>query len=151
MQTIHSSKKGAAKINQLCSKFFWKGSNSPVRGGRVSWQAICHPKAEGGLGLKDILSWNQACISQNIWSIITKYGSLWIAWVEAYVLKASSIWQVAPAQNSSWSWRKLLQLRNLARRFVELRNGVEVWKFPGCEYSAAAVWKEIRPIQEKVP
>ena len=47
----------------------------------MSWKAICQPKDEGGLGLKDILTWNQACVLQNIWTIITKAGSLWIAWI----------------------------------------------------------------------
>ena len=47
----------------------------------MSWKAICQPKDEGGLGLKDILTWNHACVLQNIWAIITKAGSLWIAWI----------------------------------------------------------------------
>ena len=76
---------------------------------------------------------------QNIWTIITKVGSLWIAWIEAYVTKGRSIWNVQVAQNDSWNWRKLLQLRNLARRFFELRNGIEVWKFLGSKYSVADV------------
>ena len=67
------------------------------------------------------------------------------------MLKGRSIWDVSATHTSSWNWKKLLQLRGLARRFVELKNGVEVWKFPGCKYSAAAVWKELRQRQNKVP
>ena len=44
------------EINQKCSKFFWKGSDIPSKGAKVSWPTICLPKAEGGLGLKDITS-----------------------------------------------------------------------------------------------
>ena len=91
------------KISQICSHFFWKGSEQPAKGARVSWSTICLPKAEGGLGVKDILSWNRACIIQNIWSLITQAGSLWIAWVNAYILKGQSFWQVSPMQSSSWS------------------------------------------------
>ena len=71
------------RINQICARFFWKGSDQTSKGARVSWATICHPKAEGGLGIKDTLSWNKACIIQNIWSIMAKAGSLWIAWIEA--------------------------------------------------------------------
>ena len=78
------------KINQLCTGFFWKGSDQLARGARVSWSLICLPKAEGGLGVKDMFSWNKACIMQNIWSIIVKAGSLWIAWLDAYVMKGKS-------------------------------------------------------------
>ena len=37
----------------------------------------------------------------------------------------------------------MLQLRGLASRSVEIKIGVEVWKFLGSKYSAAAVWREI--------
>ena len=64
--------KGVVKeINQRCSRFFWKGANIPSKGARVSWSAMCYPKAEGGLGINDIFSWNKAYIVQNIWSILT--------------------------------------------------------------------------------
>ena len=66
------------KISQLCSHFFWKGNNTFSRGARVSCQAICHPKVEGGLGLKDTLSWNQMCMIHHLWSIFSKSGSLWL-------------------------------------------------------------------------
>ena len=75
------------KINQICTNFFWKGSGKPVRGARVRWSIICLSKAERGLGVKDMLSWNKAYIMQNIWFIISKVGSLWIAWINIYVLK----------------------------------------------------------------
>ena len=105
----------------------------------MSWKTICLPKVEGGLGVKDMLNWNRACIIQNTWSLITQSGSLWIAWVNEYVLKGQSFWQVSTMQSSSWSWRKLLQLRTLASRFVELRNGVEVWNYAGNKYCVTKV------------
>ena len=41
-----------------------------------------------------------------------------------------------------------MKLRTLALRFVEVKDGEEVWKFPGGMYSAAC--KEIRPKKDKV-
>ena len=112
--------KGVIKrVNQLCSNFFWKGNDKPSKGARISWYDICHPKVEGGLGLKDTLSWNKACVMQNIWSIMVKAGSLWIAWIEAYVLKGRSFWEISASTSNSWNWRKLLQLRTWANRFVD--------------------------------
>ena len=34
--------------------------------------------------------------------------------------------------------------------FVVRTNGVEGWKFPGCKFRVAAVWRVIRPKLEKV-
>ncbi|XP_038992138.1 uncharacterized protein LOC120115512 [Hibiscus syriacus] len=50
------------KIEQICSRYFWKGSDIPVAGAGINWDRICNPKSEGGLGLKDIKSWNKACM-----------------------------------------------------------------------------------------
>ena len=44
------------KINQMCASFLWKGKKQSSRGARVSWEAICFPKSEGGLGLKELVS-----------------------------------------------------------------------------------------------
>ena len=99
--------------------------------------------------MKDILSWNVACVMQSIWSILTKAGSLWIAWLEAYVLKGRSFWQVLISFSYSWNMRKFLQLRIITYNFVEWKDGVEVWKLGGSKYSTVVVWSEIRPKMEK--
>ena len=93
------------KINQLCWGFFWKGKELPTKGARISWDTICYPKSEGGLGLKELVSWNKACRLQSIWAIITKSSSLWIAWIQEYVLKGKSFWDLAESSTSSWSRR----------------------------------------------
>ncbi|XP_022765857.1 uncharacterized protein LOC111310679 [Durio zibethinus] len=114
-----------------------KRKEGSIKGARVSWKAICYPKSEGGLGVKDILTWNLACVLQNIWSIIAKASSLWIAWIEVYELKGKAIWKVAAKQTSSWNWRKLLQIRQIAQNFIKKENGVEVWPFPKGRYDTA--------------
>ena len=91
------------RINQICAGFLWHGKEKSAQGARVSWKAICFPKSEGGLGLKDTISWNKACILQNIWAIITKAGSLWIAWLQAYVLKGRSLWKISLSLSYGWS------------------------------------------------
>ena len=144
----HKKKSIERILAQLCSHFIWKSSR--CKGARISWNAICYPKAEGGLGLKDMMSWNQACMLQNIWALITRAGSLWIAWIKEYVLKGRSIWSISATRNSSWNWRKILQLRTLSGRFIEQKGGVEVWRIPGEKYSTIIVWQEIRQKQNKV-
>ena len=34
--------------------------------------------------------------------------------------------------------------------FIEMRNGVECWKFQGTKYKIADVWESIRPKKDKV-
>ncbi|XP_022741787.1 uncharacterized protein LOC111293244 [Durio zibethinus] len=122
-----------------------KGKEGSPKRARVSWQAICYLKSEGKLEVKDILIWNLACVLQKIWSIIAKAGSLWITWIEAYELKGRSVWQAAAKQTSSWNWRKLLQIRQIASN--EGHDVVMVTMFIPCVYTKEG--KEPKDIQAK--
>ncbi|XP_039032836.1 uncharacterized protein LOC120168062 [Hibiscus syriacus] len=53
-------------LEQLCSGFLWKGSDKAAKGARISCNKLCYPKSEGGLGLKDLNSWNKAYMIQLI-------------------------------------------------------------------------------------
>ncbi|KAE8697209.1 hypothetical protein F3Y22_tig00110627pilonHSYRG00065 [Hibiscus syriacus] len=49
-----------SKVEQLCSRFFWKGDDKSATGARMSWQHICHLKSECGIGIKNLKTWNKA-------------------------------------------------------------------------------------------
>ena len=38
----------------------------------------------------------------------------------------------------------------MAQRFIENKNGREIWKLDGGRYRAVTVWGEIRPKKEKI-
>lgn len=42
----------------------------------IAWRNICKPKAEGGLGLKEIRNLNQALIGKQIWHIYTRRDAI---------------------------------------------------------------------------
>ncbi|XP_039009969.1 uncharacterized protein LOC120138595 [Hibiscus syriacus] len=66
------------KVERLCSCFFWKGSDTPTKGARVSWKVICLLKSEGGLGINDVGGWNKSCSVQLIRKLLANDGSLWV-------------------------------------------------------------------------
>jgi hypothetical protein len=43
---------------------------------KISWNDICFPKKEGGLGLKDVEILNISFMMRHIWSIFAKSGSI---------------------------------------------------------------------------
>ncbi|KAA3475648.1 reverse transcriptase [Gossypium australe] len=121
-------------VNQMCMRSLWKGQNEKVKVARVTWEQICKPK-NGGLILKDLASWNKAC------PILIQVGSLWIAWINAYMLRGRHVMLLPLVQNSSWGWKKLMCLINQARG----------WPLQGQRYQVSKVWQEIRPKASKVP
>ena len=129
------------KINQLCSAFFWHGNSDHAKGARVKWDTICQPKAEGGLGLKQVKEWNVAILLKNIWIILTKAGSLWVAWLKQYILKNDNYWDYQATQTTHWGLRKLLKLKDKARKvFGELKG----------DFKVNTVWQALRDKHPKV-
>lgn len=116
-------KKVIKQIESKCNSFLWTGDSINCKGAKVSWQTVCLPKKEGGLGLKRLEDWNNTCLARLVWCIFAVTESLWIAWVNRYHLKNESFWTVKIQQGISWTWRKLLRLRDKCRAFIKYQVG----------------------------
>ncbi|GJV26677.1 retrovirus-related pol polyprotein from transposon TNT 1-94 [Tanacetum coccineum] len=64
---------------------------------KVSWDLLCRPREEGGLGIRRLELFNQALMVTHIWNLLVR--------------------------NMTWGWRKVLQLRPIIREFIWLRVG----------------------------
>jgi hypothetical protein len=74
-------KKVVKLIEQKLNRFLW-GEKDSRANAKLAWDKICIPKKEGGLGIKKLDIWNQACMLHHIWTLFARSGSLWVAWVE---------------------------------------------------------------------
>jgi hypothetical protein len=73
------------------NRFLWGGKDSKTHA-KVSWDKLCNLKREGGLGIKNLEVWNNDSMLQHIWTLFTKVGSPWVAWIEVNRLKRKSLW-----------------------------------------------------------
>jgi hypothetical protein len=55
-------------LEQKFNRFLWCGNDSKAKA-KVSWDKVCCPKDEGGLGLKGLEVWNRAAMLHHIWSL----------------------------------------------------------------------------------
>ena len=60
---------------------------------------------------------------KHIWSLFTKVGSLWVAWIHANLLKGKCFWTPKIPQECTWSWRAILKLRDEVRKFIRFEVG----------------------------
>lgn len=114
-------KKVIKDVERTCNSFLWNGSVGSVVGAKVGWKAICSPKCEGGLGLRNIEDWNKAYLTRIIWFLFAWKNTLWIAWVNHNLLKGRSFWTVNPPMHASS--KKLLKLRELVRPMIAFKVG----------------------------
>ncbi|CAA7024003.1 unnamed protein product [Microthlaspi erraticum] len=113
------------RINSLSSSFLWHGKTGNSSGAKVAWRDLSYPKSEGGLGLRDIASWNNACALKLIWMLFFRADSIWVAWIRNRYL-SSSFWALNDKNYAySWMFRKILKLRSKAIQFlsIKVRNG----------------------------
>ena len=97
-------KKILNRIQGIMAKFLWKGSVEGSCFYKVAWHQCCLRKNEGGLGFKELLSWNKAAVMFQVWRIITNCDdSLWLKWFYSCWLKNRAFWTTHIPQKSSWA------------------------------------------------
>lgn len=114
------------EIESLCSAFLWSGPDLKTTKAKVSWKDVCLPKNEGGLGLRPLKETNKVLCLKLIWRIYSSRSSLWVKWIQCYLICKGSFWSVKVSTISgSWMWRKLLNLRELGKQYLrmEVKNG----------------------------
>ncbi|KAK4384636.1 hypothetical protein Sango_3040900 [Sesamum angolense] len=102
--------------------FLWQGSIGSGNA-KVAWDQLCKPKAEGGLGIRSLITTNQALILKQLWRILQNDGtSIWVDWIQQNRLRHTTIWTFN-RDTGSWGWKKMLKLRPLLQRGVVYKVG----------------------------
>ncbi|GJV37916.1 CASP-like protein 4A3 [Tanacetum coccineum] len=119
--------------------FLWCQGNLRKGSAKVSWEVVCLPKDEGGLGVKRLNHFNKALMVSHIWKLLSLKESLWVRWIHVYRLKGHSFWDIPHRGNMTWGWRKILQLWPLIREFIWYNIGdgsrISIWFDRWCSHS----------------
>uniref|UniRef100_A0A803PIA7 Reverse transcriptase zinc-binding domain-containing protein n=1 Tax=Cannabis sativa TaxID=3483 RepID=A0A803PIA7_CANSA len=108
-------KKVIKEIETICRSFLWTGKDMMI-GASISWENICTPKKEGGLGIMNITTWNIAAIVKHVWAIANKKDNLWVKWVHCVYIKQQECWEYTTPTTSSWYWRKMVEIKNKVKQ-----------------------------------
>ncbi|XP_071708018.1 uncharacterized mitochondrial protein AtMg00310-like [Rutidosis leptorrhynchoides] len=93
--------------------FVWCQGEMKHGKAKVKWDDVCLPKTEGGLGIRRLKLWNLALLSSQFWRLLSHKQSLWVKWVHTYRLANPNFWDVVMPNDASWSWRKMLNIRDI--------------------------------------
>lgn len=138
----------------MCRRLFWGYGEDQRKMIFVRWSSICKPYEEGGLNIKEVLSWNKASPLKHIWEICENKGGNWCQWVNTYYLKGGSFWNVEYTQNCSWIWKCILKLRDeLLIKFgciASAESFLRKWGSSG-KFNLCAAYDDIRPRENIIP
>ncbi|XP_011102132.1 uncharacterized protein LOC105180168 [Sesamum indicum] len=113
---------------------------------KLHGKMFAKPMVEGGQGIKDIGILNQALMTKKLCDVIRcDRTSIWVEWLQRGRHRNNSIWTV-DEKGGSWTWRKMLRLRNLIQPMVELQIGdgrsFYLWK---------DLWHHLGPLITRFP
>ena len=66
------------EIESMCSTFLWSGSPHDTSKAKVAWEDVCHPYAEGGLGIIRVREVSTVFMLKLIWRLFSCSTSLWV-------------------------------------------------------------------------
>lgn len=95
------------RIESTVRNFMWGSKSCPV-----SFNQVCKPKDEGGLGLRNLSDWNKALLTRNLWDIHSRKDSLWIKWIHSEYLLGRDIWEIAEHHKDSPTIKNILRIRD---------------------------------------
>ncbi|MCI14198.1 RNA-directed DNA polymerase (Reverse transcriptase), partial [Trifolium medium] len=93
------------EIERMMNSFWWGGGahNQGIRW--LAWDRMAYPKALGGMGFRDLHSFNLAMIAKQGWNIMTKPHTLVAKLYKARYFPNSSLFDSQLGHNPSYAWR----------------------------------------------
>lgn len=107
------------EIAKLCRSFIWGDEENQRKVHLLSWEKLCKPKKEGGLGLRSTRTANSAFLMKTLWNFCNKSDSLWVTTIRS---KYKCGWKEFPIINSKkkgsnfWNGQIQMWLTNAERQ-----------------------------------
>ena len=97
------------KINSIQRKFLWARGKQNKSISWVSWDNVCKPLEEGGLGVKEVKNFNVALLAKWRWRIMSNEGGKWKEIIlSKYGTEAENI--QLRSKHQSWWWKDLTKI-----------------------------------------
>lgn len=134
------------EIHRLCARFWWGGDDTRRKMHWCSWERLCWHKVDGGMGFRDLTTFNKALLAKQAWRILQWPTSLAARVMKGIYFPCGDFLNVKSTNRSSYIWRSILWGRELllegSRWAVGNGNKIDIrkdsWipkKNPACTYS----------------
>uniref|UniRef100_A0A2N9FYX5 Reverse transcriptase domain-containing protein n=1 Tax=Fagus sylvatica TaxID=28930 RepID=A0A2N9FYX5_FAGSY len=116
-------------LNKMYCNFWWGQTRKANKAHWLRWEKLCHSKMEGGLGFRDIKTFNMALLAKQGWRILQQPDSLVACVLKAKYFPSCSFMDAGVGRRPSYAWRSLAMGRSVLT--VGMRwhvgNGQRIW------------------------
>ncbi|KAL4312649.1 hypothetical protein GQ457_01G024910 [Hibiscus cannabinus] len=131
MQCFLLPKVICTKLESIMNAFWWKNNNSSRGIHWCTWSKLCLPKAQGGLGFRDLSKFNIALLAKQGWRILTNPTSLLARVLKARYFPRTDFLHASLGASPSYTWRSIFSARGLLEQGIGWRVGtgqsISVW------------------------
>lgn len=119
-------------INADLARFWWGQDEDHGKIHWHSWRKLCTPKAAGGMGFRDLHTFNKSLLAKQCWRLLRNPNALWARILKARYFPNCSFLDAKKGGRASWAWNSLLVGREIIASGArwQIGNGllVDVWK-----------------------
>ncbi|CAL9015940.1 unnamed protein product [Prunus brigantina] len=120
------------EINSELAKFWWGKHDSDAKIHWRSWSALCVPKSEGGLGFRDLNTFNLSLLGKQAWKLIHDPNTYWAKLIKARYFPNCEFMNVVAGHCPSWGCVSLLEGREVIKKNLrhQVFNGLntKIWQ-----------------------
>ncbi|XP_027158364.1 uncharacterized protein LOC113759985 [Coffea eugenioides] len=143
LQVLKPPKTVLVALGRLFNSFLWDKSREDKRTHWASWEKLCFPTEEGGLGVRSLEDMVKA-FSHKLWWRLRQRGSLWSDFMYSKYIGDQHPLQVAVTRPTG-TWKRLLGIREVAEAQISWSLG------PGMVDFWLDTWCELGPLTALVP
>lgn len=89
----------------------------------IVWSKLCYPKQEGGLGFRDMESFNRTLVAKQGWRILSHRDSLLACVLKGKSFPSSSFLQASQGRKASLDWQSIIWGREIIKKGVRWHTG----------------------------
>ena len=104
------------ELTNVIRQFWWGQTGSKKKIAWLNWDIMCLPKNRGGLGFRDLRSFDLALLAKQGWWLLTNSNSLFSRVYKAKYFPHCSFTKATLGRSPSYAWRSLMAVQNIDRR-----------------------------------
>ena len=108
MSVYRLPKATVKKLTSAVAQFWWSPGGSTKGMHWKSWDKLCLPKDNGGLGFKDLMDFNTAMLGKQLWRLIEKPNTLFSRVFKGRYYRNASPLEPIRSYSPSYGWRSMI-------------------------------------------
>ena len=103
-------------LTSMIRQFWWGQKKDEKKLAWISWERMCQPKEKGGMGFRDLKSFNKALLAKQGWRLQSNNQSLFARVFKAKYFPESEFTEASLGNHPSFAWRSIMSTQAVVQK-----------------------------------